>query len=356
MTSSKLVVRRKQETGGTVIRSVPARQGSTALTPLPAPASPAIFRQDGEFWTVSYDGKTVRLKDVKGFAYIGRLLSQPDVEIHAIELARVGVAGEESSDLASHTVELENDGLHVGHPGDAGEMLDSQAKAAYRRRLCELREELAEASAAGQVQHAEAIEDEIDALVGELSRATGLGGRDRMAASSSERARQSVTRAIRKALSRIADYHPALGEILERQIKTGTYCSYQPDPNCEIRWSLTPASGDEASCGASGGPVARAVPAQAKGEFDHCLFLADVLGLILEASRKAQIAQTGDALVTENQIGRAFHGSAGPWSLPSSSSKANAAVGNIIVLAINSASLLERMAVSIWESKVGLRV
>jgi hypothetical protein len=35
---------------------------------------------------------------------------------------------------------LEKAGIHIGSLGDAGEMLDDQAKVAYRRRLSELRE------------------------------------------------------------------------------------------------------------------------------------------------------------------------------------------------------------------------
>jgi hypothetical protein len=69
-------------------------------------------------------------------------------------------------------------------------MLDVQAKVAYRRRLSELREELSEAKELGNVERAEQAEQEIDALTKELSRAVGLGGRNRRAASASERARQ----------------------------------------------------------------------------------------------------------------------------------------------------------------------
>ena len=46
----------------------------------------------------------------------------------------------------------------------------------------------------------------------------------------SERARAGVTRAIRQAITRIADHHPQLGEHLSRTIRTGTYCAYMPDP------------------------------------------------------------------------------------------------------------------------------
>jgi hypothetical protein len=48
--------------------------------------------------------------------------------------------------------------------------------------------------------------------------------------SAAERARASVTRAIRHAMARIRAHHPALGEHLDRTIRTGTYCAYLPDP------------------------------------------------------------------------------------------------------------------------------
>ena len=126
--------------------------------------------------------------------------------------------------------DLEKAGIHLGSLGDAGEMLDDQAKVAYRRRLSELHEELDEAKQTGNVERAENAEQEIEALTKELSRAVGLGGRNRRAASASERARQSVTKTIKAVLDRIAQSDSALGDVLSRCIKTGTFCSYQPDP------------------------------------------------------------------------------------------------------------------------------
>ena len=117
-------------------------------------------------------------------------------------------------------------------------MLDDQAKAAYRRRLSELREELEEAKELGNVERAEQAEEEIDALTRELSRAVGLGGRNRRAASASERARQSITKTIKAVVERIAQSDAALGDILSRCIRTGTFCSYQPDPDFPIAWEF----------------------------------------------------------------------------------------------------------------------
>ena len=117
--------------------------------------------------------------------------------------------------------DLEKAGIHIGSLGDAGEMLDEQAKVAYRRRLSELREELEEAKEVGNVERAEKAEQEIDALTSELSRAVGLGGRNRRAASASERARQSVTKTIKAVVERIMQSDTAAGGHLLAMHKDG---------------------------------------------------------------------------------------------------------------------------------------
>lgn len=81
--------------------------------------------------------------------------------------------------------------------GDAGALLDAQAKAAYRRRLQDLRADADEAEAMGDGERAARARQEIDALAHELARAVGLGGRDRRAAAPAERARVNVSRAIK---------------------------------------------------------------------------------------------------------------------------------------------------------------
>ena len=65
----------------------------------------------------------------------------------------------------------------------------AQARSAYRLRVEELRADIDEALEAGRLESAEALQAELDALVAELARAFGLGGRDRRAASAAERAR-----------------------------------------------------------------------------------------------------------------------------------------------------------------------
>src|SRR5208337_354346 len=200
-----------------------SRSGSVGTdSPSTAPApQKGIFYKEGEYWTIGFVGNTLHLKDTKGLGYLAHLLRHPSVEFHVLDLAG-GIAGERDDDETSQSTrglprgaeDLEKGGIHVTNLGDAGEMLDEQAKAAYRRRLSDLREEMEEAKERGNVERAEQAEQEIDALTRELSRAVGLGGRNRRAISASERARQSITKTIKAVLERIVQSDPELGDIL----------------------------------------------------------------------------------------------------------------------------------------------
>ena len=117
-----------------------------------------------------------------------------------------------------------------------GRCSTTRAKNAYRRRLAEIDDDIEQAHAIGDGERAAQADAERDFLLRELSRAVGLSGRDRRAASASERARAGVTRAIRQAITRIAEHHPQLGEHLSRTIRTGTYCAYMPDPRAPAGW------------------------------------------------------------------------------------------------------------------------
>ncbi len=204
--------------------------------PNPQPPAPNTFRLEGEYWTVSFAGETCRLKDARGLHFIVHLLQQPHQEVHVLTLITTGEhVGEEAADTSSfHDASLAFD--HTDSFSDAGDMLDPQARAAYRQRLSELQEELAEAQQFHDLGRSERLAAEIDFLAQELSRAVGLGGRARRAGSPAERARVNITRAIKIALRKISEHHPTLGQHLATTIKTGAYCSYTPDVRMPITW------------------------------------------------------------------------------------------------------------------------
>ena len=176
-----------------------------------------VFRREGDYWSVLFDGQTVRVRDLKGMRYLAQLVAHPGREFHVLDL----VAAETGQRTSL---------------GDAGAILDERAKAAYRRRLAEIEDDIEQARALEDAGREAQADAERDFLVRELAGGVGLGGRDRRAGSASERARSGVTRAIRQGIARIGEHHPRLGEHLDRAVRTGTHCAYAPEPGDRPTW------------------------------------------------------------------------------------------------------------------------
>lgn len=156
-----------------------------------------------------------------GMSQLVRLLAAPNTEVSAVDLA--GAADAPVT-------------------GDLGPALDATAKRAYRARLIELREELDRADAIGDSTRSERAQQEIDALLSELSRATGLGGRDRPMGATAERARINVVRSLKRAIATIDHVAPDLARHLEVSVHTGRFCVYRPEPAAALAWVIVDAA------------------------------------------------------------------------------------------------------------------
>lgn len=183
-----------------------ASANSNAQAPVSVTARFAL-EPDGENWRVSRAGQQWQLRDSKGVRWLWRLVNEPGREFHVLDLA--------SSDPV--------DG------GDSGPVLDEKSRQAYRERLLALQSEAQEAAAYNDPGRAERTRTEIDALSQQLAEAFGLAGRERRSGSALERARVNVQRRLKDAVGRIGRHDPSLGRHLERCLRTGTYCSYQPE-------------------------------------------------------------------------------------------------------------------------------
>jgi hypothetical protein len=182
-------------------------------TPGSLDALRAVFRKDGELWTLAFEGQLARLVEVKGFADLTKLLARPGVEVHCLELA--DRAGEAS-------------------PGDV--ILDERARREIRARAADLQHEIDEADAGHDLARSQRARAELDQLVDALTGAVGLRGRARRLGSAAERARSAVTWRIRSAIRKIAAAHPRLGRHLDNAVRTGHFCAYQPEQ--PVAWYL----------------------------------------------------------------------------------------------------------------------
>jgi len=185
--------------------------------------------REGEYWAITYAKRVTRLRDSKGLRILAHLLADPGRPHAALDLERLGAPDGDQTARAIAS-------------GDAGELLDAEARRAYRARINELRAAIEIAEAWGTADEVGPPREESNFITHELSRALGLGGRSRHAGSIAERARLNVVRAVRSAMRRIAATDADLGAHLEATIRTGTVCAYTPDPRVDIAWRVSSGS------------------------------------------------------------------------------------------------------------------
>jgi hypothetical protein len=197
-----------------------------------------IFRHEGAYWTLAYQGQRCRLKEAKGLHYLATLLRSPGREFHVADLAALSPpppARPGARPLTTRRPEtLDVQHLRVTGPGDAGAQLDARARAAYTRRLEDLQAILDEAERFSDPARAATARAEIDFLTAQLATAYGLGWRPRKGADTNEKVRKAVTKCLRTSLASIQKAHLPLWRHLRTALKTGTFCSYTPEP--PITW------------------------------------------------------------------------------------------------------------------------
>jgi len=199
-------------------REIAERLGMTVLLErLVPPANEWTLARDGEDWLLQAGDERVRLRDSRGLHYLRALLAAPGRDIRALDLVAGGA------------------GLAASGMGPA---LDAAARDAYRVRLDALTAGLDAADRAGDRAAAEKIEAERNAVLAELRRAAGLGGRDRVFAPEAERARVNVTRKLRGTIERVAASAPRAAAHLRASVRTGGACRYESASGGPSRWHL----------------------------------------------------------------------------------------------------------------------
>ena len=187
----------------------------------------AVLTRDNGWWTATCGDTKVRLRDTKGLRYVAGLVARPGTERHVI-------------DLVDEAEGLSPNGLDRRQLGHAGPHADAKTRNVYRDRIAALRDQVEHALAVEDDERAAALQTELDAIVAELARSFGLGGRERWASSAAEKARLNVTRALRSALGKLTEALPEAGSVLDRRVRTGAFCAYQPHPDDKITWTVQP--------------------------------------------------------------------------------------------------------------------
>ena len=183
------------------------------LTAAKPSAGAATMRRCGALWELTFDGRAAAVPHSKGLSDIARLLAAPDTEVHVLDLIDA-----------------------VDRSGPAGDVVDRRTLAAYRQRLTNLDGDIEDAERDHDLERRARAAAERQAVLDELARATGTGGRARPFANHpAERARKAVSGRVRDAIRKLTPVLPELAEHLDRTIVTGTYCRYR---SSGTRWHV----------------------------------------------------------------------------------------------------------------------
>lgn len=188
-------------------------------TTAPAPEI-ARFERRGDNWAIGFGEREHLIRHSNGLQYLALLLASPGTEWSA-------------HDLYAHVA-----GVPVVSQPGTGPALDRQAIAAYRERRDDLIESIDEATEHADIARAETLRVELDFLESELVSAVGFNGRDRTTGDNAERARVNVRRSIARAINQIQLADPVLGDHLERSVRTGRTCAYEPGPSSPMTWRM----------------------------------------------------------------------------------------------------------------------
>ncbi len=176
-----------------------------------------LIRNHG-YWTIVWRGEQATVPHIKGMQDIATLIQQRGIDVPALQLAS---------------------GSPATTAGMVDTTIDMQALTAYRRHLLELDTELDQATEDHDHGRVGKLTNERETILAEVRRATGLDGRPRTAANDpAERARKAVSARIRDTVKRLEPLAPGLAAHLDRSIRTGLRCSYDPSPDEAIVWQI----------------------------------------------------------------------------------------------------------------------
>jgi hypothetical protein len=196
--------------------------------------APYQFRKHSHTWAIAFDGISISIVHMIGLQYIHMLLGRPDQDLSASLLVNT-LHPNADVELYGDTADAR---LHEGlRPSEATiEAIEPDELKRLRELLKSKDEKIEEARSFGNYREIERLEQEKEAIVDDLRKRTDRFGRPRKTLFRPDRNRQSVQKAIQRALEAINEANPACAEFLRTHITTGSYCRFRSDQT--ISWSL----------------------------------------------------------------------------------------------------------------------
>lgn len=223
----------------------------------------AIFeRSIGGGWWIEVEGESCEVRDAIGMAYLyvavenaGKKLTNTQV----MALAGGDRVANLDMELTSGNRALDEDTLrqHFSHGSEweEGQELSGDESTGYqvaeleedeisadllgatKRRIGKMKREEQKARATGRVSEAEMLAVQIKEIEEWLAKSVGLGGKPRKLKGTNEKARQSVSIAIQRALAEMDKANPIVADYFKRNLVMGVAGVKYVDR--EMRWELS---------------------------------------------------------------------------------------------------------------------
>ncbi|MFI5090774.1 MAG: hypothetical protein ACHP7P_12015 [Terriglobales bacterium] len=188
------------------------------------------FLREGEVWTISYEGESVKLRHYIGLEMIAILLRQAGSSMSPLALEFLPSAALVQSSTPSREDDVRADERVTQ------EVLDLKGRRWYEAEASKLGHEIEEARKRNDTGVVEKLYRDLEMITDRLEADTARDGRSRMFPDDLEKARVRVTNSINRAITKIGKQGcPKTATHLRDNIETGTSMIYRDALTC---WKL----------------------------------------------------------------------------------------------------------------------
>jgi hypothetical protein len=191
------------------------------------------FVREATTWSIKFEGETCRLPHMLGLAYLSVLLQNPGKPMRGLELQNatggLPFVSRSSGKLVSDSLadDSESEDAENKLPSSQNDfsrvdVLDDEARQQVEARLLEIEKHLAYKGEIQDIQGVDALQKEYSTLESYLGSSRNIHRRPRVFANENEKARTSITNALKRAYSSIRVQAPKTASYLESNIKTGS--------------------------------------------------------------------------------------------------------------------------------------
>lgn len=206
------------------------------------------FIREGDFWTISFHGEKIYIRDTHQIRYIANLLNQPSSSIRVDDLHKL-VSGVDpngkSKEFEVTEEQLAEQGMSLS---DLSETLSHDELEKHKQNIRKILNKIEISSDMSSDDTRIVAEGDLDKyrryLLDEYGIKSIISECDikfiklKRSGSESEKIRKNVCNQIKKGIKKISTHLDSLSKYLDIHLKLGISCSYNPDPQNPIKWKI----------------------------------------------------------------------------------------------------------------------